>query len=227
MKNNLLSIVLLALTVSFTKAQSTETRSLSDFNEISIGEAIELTLVPGNTNVANIKTSNIDLEDVLLEIRGNTLKIGLGGTRHRNVDVEITLTYKTLGSLSISSAANVSTNGAIKASSLDITVSSAADAVLEISTNKLDIDISSAGELELSGTTTSQRVDVSSAGEYNGYDLDCEDTYVRAASAGSARVMASKKIEAKASSAGSIKYKGDPEKVYVSSNSGGSASQAH
>ena len=83
------------------------------------------------------------------------------------------------------------------------------------------------GELVLEGKASSQRAGVSSAGEYMGYDLDCEETYVRASSAGSARVSASKKIDAKASSAGSVKYKGNPDKVYVNASSGGSAKKAN
>lgn len=208
-------------------AQETETRSLSDFNEISVGEAIDVTLVPGNKNEAVVKVRNIDLEDVETDVRGGTLKIELSGNRYRNIDVEITLTYKSIDGIRVSSAADVVTKGAIKSPSLDILVSSAANAVLEIAAEKIDVEVSSSGDLELTGKTNSQRVSVSSAGDYDAYDLSCEEAYVRASSAGSARINASKKIDAKASSAGSIKYRGEPDKVYVNSSSGGDVDKSN
>ena len=220
-------IVLLAGSVVSVSAQESETRSLSDFSEVSVGEAISVVLIPGNKNEAVVKVRNIDLEDVETNVSGGRLKIELSGNRYRNIDVEISLTYKYIDEVSVSSAADVVTKGPIKSSSLDISVSSAADAELEINAEEIDIDVSSSGDLTVSGRTNSQRVSVSSAGDYDADDLDCDEAYVRASSAGSARIYASKKIDAKASSAGSVNYKGNPDKVYVSSSSGGDVNKSH
>lgn len=224
-----ITILFLIAIISFSTAiaQSVETRSLGSFSEVSVGEAITLILVPGSKNEAKIKTENIDLEDVETDVFGRRLKIGLSGNRHRNIDVTITLTYKSIEAIHVSSAADVVTRGAIKAEFLDLSVSSAGDAELEVEAKEIDVDVSSSGTLTLSGKSISQRVEVSSAGDYHGYDLQCEDVYARVSSAGTARVQASKKIDVKASSAGSVKYKGNPEKVYVSSSSGGHAGKSH
>lgn len=226
---NRISIVfLIALaSISTSIAQNVETRSLGSFSEVSVGEAISLTLVPGSKNEAKIKTDNIELDEVEMEIHGEKLKIGLSGNRYRNIDVDIVLTYKSIEGIYVSSAADVFTKGAIKADALDISVSSAGDAELEVDVNELDIDVSSSGNLTLTGKSISQRVEVSSAGDYHGYDLLCEDVYAKASSAGSVKVNASKQIEAKASSAGSVKYKGNAEKVHISSSSGGSTSKGN
>ena len=220
---NKLFVIIIFLTGSALSviAQETETRSLSDFSEVSVGEAISVTLIPGSKNEAVVKVRNIDLDDVETDVRGGTLKIELSGNRYRNIDVEITLTYKSIEGIHVSSAADVVTKGPIKSASLDISVSSAGKAELEIVAEKIDVDVSSSGDLELTGKTTSQRVSVSSAGDYYAYDLNCDEAYVRASSAGSAKINATNKIDAKASSAGSVKYKGEPDKVYVNSSSGG------
>lgn len=220
-------IILLTGSTLSVFAQETEIRSLSDFSEVSVGEAISVTLIPGNRNEAVVKVRNIDLEDVETDVRGGSLKIELSGNRYRNIDVEITLTYKSIDGIHVSSAADVVTKGPIKSASLDISVSSAAKADLEIVADKIDVEVSSSGDLELSGKTTSQRVSVSSAGEYHAYELSCDEAYVRASSAGSARINATKKIDAKASSAGSVTYKGEPDKVYVNSSSGGDVRKSY
>ena len=227
MKKVLTIIFLVAAMATTGLAQNTETRSLDDFSAISIGEAIKLVLVPGNKNEAKITADNVDLDEIETRVFGSKLKIELTGSRYKNIEVEIRLTYKSLEELSVSSAASVWTDGPIKTEDLEISVSSAGDARLDIDVNEVDVSASSSGNLVLKGKTISQRVGVSSAGVYKAYDLACEDAYVRASSAGSARVSASKKIDAKASSAGSIKYKGDPDKVYVNSSSGGSAGKAN
>jgi len=208
-------------------AQETETRSLSNFSEVSVGEAITVILVPGSKNEAVLKVKNIDLDDVLTNVSGSRLKIELKGNNHRNTDVEVTLTYKSIDAISVSSAADVFTRGPIKSASLEISVSSAGDAELDIVAEEVEVDVSSAGDLVLTGVTASQRASVSSAGDYDAYDLKCDEAYVRTSSAGSARVNASKKIDAKASSGGSIRYKGNPDKVYVSSNSGGDVNHSN
>jgi hypothetical protein len=226
--NRLFIIIILlvgsAVTVS---AQDTESRSLSDFSELSVGEAITLKLIPGNKNEAVLKVRNIDLEDVLTNVSGGRLKVELKGSHHGNIDVEIRLTYVTIDAISVSSAADVATEGPIKAASLDISVSSAGDADLDIIAEEIEVEVSSAGDLTLTGVIGSQRSSVSSAGDFDAYDLKCDDAYVRASSAGSARVSANKKIDAKASSGGSIRYKGNPDKVYVSSSSGGDVNHSN
>jgi len=217
-----LFIIILFISSTLTSlAQGEDSRALGNFNKISVGEAIHLILVPGNNNKADISTSNIDVEDVLTSIVGNNLKLELKGNRHSNVKVSITLTYKSINSVTASSASSVKTNGPIKADVLDVSVSSAGNANLDIVVDEVAIEVSSSGELSLSGIDKKQHVEVSSAGVYNGYDLNCEDSYARVSSAGSAKIVATKNIDAKASSAGSVKYKGNPDKVYVNSNSGG------
>jgi Putative auto-transporter adhesin, head GIN domain len=223
----LLIIILITASVSVVSAQATETRSLDDFNRLSVGEAISVTLIPGNKNEAVLTSKNVKLTDVETQISGNRLKIELRHNRNENVDVEIKLTYKSLEAISVSSAADVVTKGPVKSASLDITVSSAGNAELDIISNSIEVEVSSAAELRLEGKAESQRASVSSAGEYYAYDLDCEETYVRVSSAGSARVTATKEIDARASSGGTVKYKGDPDKVYVNSSSGGSAKKAN
>ena len=227
MKKSVLTLIMLVTVIFIGRAQRTTTRQLDDFSAVSVGEAIKLTLVPGNRNEAKITADNISLDKIETNIFAGQLKIELAGSRYQNIAVEIILTYKELEEVSVGSAARTTTKGPIKAEELEISVSSAGFAELEVDVESLDINVSSSGELVLEGKAKSQRVGVSSAGEYMAYDMECGETYVKASSAGSARVTATQKIDARASSAGSVRYKGDPDKVYVNSSSGGSARKSN
>ena len=86
----------------------------------------------------------------------------------------------------------------------------------------MEVDISSAGKLEAEGSVDEIEVDVSSAGSMHAYDLVAKKADLYASSAGSIKLSVTEEIKASASSGGSVKYKGNPEKERVSSSAGGS-----
>ena len=139
----------------------------------------------------------------------------------RSVDVTIWVTYRELDEIGISSAAKLIAKEPIKSESMEIDVSSAAKGEIALNVNELEIDISSAANLSLFGSANSMEVDISSAGSLVAYELVCKDAEVDVSSAGSAKVNVTERFEGGASSGGSIRYKGDPDKVQASSSSGG------
>ncbi len=221
MKKLLTIIIILGAGVTLL-AQEKDIRVLADFTKVDVGQAIRLTLVPGSKNEAEVKAgANISLQDVETEVRGSRLRIKILGSHQGSTRVTITLTYKSLSGLTISSAASVTTRGPIKADELEVEVTSAADARLEVEVKQLDVEVSSAADLTLHGKAVAQRVSVASAGKYDGDELTCEKVNVKVSSAGSARVSSHKELEAEANSGGTIKYRGNPEQVYVNTSSGG------
>ncbi len=238
-----LSLFLTALIVSFALlAQKETTRSLSSFTEISVNEGIDVYLKEGSKEEARIVIEgNIDMNEVLTEVSGGKLKIHLDGNNHRNVDVTIWVTYKSLSAVSVSSAGTVigqnrivtggdfrvSVSSAgdldldLKAKNLNISASSAGDATLKVDVTSVNASASSAGSIDISGAASSIDVEVSSSGSFGGYDLAVERAEVSASSGGSASVTVSEQLDARASSGGSIKYKGNP-RMDISTSSGGS-----
>ncbi len=241
MKKSYLITLLGILVAGFTFAQSEETRSLSSFSRISANEGIDVFIKQGDKEEARVVARNIDLDDVLTDVSGDRLKIHLYGDNHRNVDVEVYVTYKSVNALSASSAASlrseglIETNGdfdvdvssagdleaSIKADELSIDVSSAGDAELTVEVDAIEADVSSAGDIEITGSARMQDVQANSSGDYDAYDVESEEVDVSASSGGSIKVNVSQKVDARASSGGSVRYKGSPRYVDVSSSSGG------
>jgi len=214
--------------LSFTlEAQNKETRELENFTAVDVSEGIHVSLTKGNKELAIIEASGMSLEDVETEVSAGNLTIQLKRNHVRNVDVRINLTYVSLERLEVSSAADVDNSGTIEGEKLDLEVSSAGDAKLNVNVSDLYVEVSSAGDLSLSGSVKIQNISVSSAGKYHAYSLKSEEAYVKASSAGSAYLAVRGKIEATAHSAGKINYQGDPKKVYVSSKSGGNVKKAN
>ena len=244
MKNvkSILSLTALLAAFSFAAfAQESETRNLGSFTRVSAAEGIEVTLKQGSSNSAQITADNIDLEDVLTEVSGNKLKIHLEGNNHRNVDVEVTITYTgTLESLSSSSGSSITCMDKITAGDFDIDVSSAGSIEATISADDVDIDgsssgsveltlsaadvtidISSASTIKLNGDGNSLKVDASSAGTLLAGDFKVENADIEVSSGANAKVHVTGDLDGNASSGGSIRYSGSPH-VDVRTSSGGS-----
>jgi hypothetical protein len=214
-----LSGLFLVLTVF---AQSRETRNLSSFNELSVSEAVKVELVKGNSEKAEVEVSGTDAENVLTEVSGDRLKIHMANGNWRNVNAFVRLTYRNLEEIDVSSAGSVITESPITSDRLEMDVSSAGKANLVFNVGQMEVDISSAGNLSAEGEVEEIEVDVSSAGSMDAYDLECKSADLATSSAGSIKITVTEQLDATASSGGSIRYKGNPDKERVSSSSGGS-----
>ena len=178
-------------------------------------------VTPGDKEEAIVEVDGARLDNVITEVYGDRLKIKMERGNWRNVDVYVYVIYKSLDEIDVSSAADLVTNGTLVSDKLEVEVSSAGDAKLEIEVEELEVRVASAGDLSIAGKAKEQYVKVSSSGDYDGYDLESEFAEVDASSSGDARVNVSDKLEADASSSGSIYYRGNPTKVYADSSSGG------
>ncbi|MEO9967105.1 MAG: head GIN domain-containing protein [Reichenbachiella sp.] len=225
MKKIMILSMLTALTFG-AFAQETETRQFDNFSAIEVGTAIELIITQGNTNEAIVEVNDIDLEDVITEVRGSELNIkrrsrnNTNNTNNRG-EVVVRLTYKSIDELSVNSAASIYSKSVIKATDFELNASSAGNAELELDVTDLRVKVSSAGSLELSGTCASMDLDASSAGKLDGYDLVCGAIKADVSSGGSGRVSVKDKLEVDAGTGGSLYYKGDPDKVLADTNLGG------
>jgi len=217
----MLALGLCFVITSVARSQNKESRPLDNFNSLQVAEGIEVILHKGQSPQARVNTGNIDLDDVVTEVRNNQLKIYLRGSFQKHVEVSIDLTYVHLNEINLNSAAHLKAAEPIQSDRLDIQVSSAADGKLTLAVNQLNVDVSSAGSLTVSGHAVSQKVSVNSAAKFHAGRLVAERAEIDVGSAGTAQVNVSEFFEGKANSAGKIKYSGDPKKVHVSSNSGG------
>ncbi len=103
-----------------------------------------------------------------------------------------------------------------------ISASSAGDIKLEVYARRIDTNISSSGDITLDGEAEVLEADLSSAGDLNAYNLRVKEADVSVSSAGGADIYVTEKLVARASSAGNINYKGNPENVNVHTSSAGS-----
>ena len=240
MKNLFIAIALLVTTL-VVQAQNEEVRNLPSFDQISVGESIKLIIEKGNKNSARVEASGVDVEKVLTEVSGSSLKIHMDRGNFWRTDVSVYLTYKDdPSSVRVSSSASlkgkslvktdemlvkVSSSGKVElnvqANEVEVDASSSGRAMLGIDTDNLYVGVSSSGKVELQGNADYQKFKVSSSGRLQAFDLQSEKVNGDISSSGSAEVSVSKELIADASSSGKIYYRGNPDKVITDSSSSG------
>lgn len=203
-------------------AQEIEERSVGSFHEVRTGQAIDVYLKQGTKESVRVEVKGISASDVLTEVSGGRLKVFLDHGNYSSHTVKVYVTYVKLDNISASSASGVFSEGTITGDKLEINVSSAADVEVAVDVQEVIVSVSSSGDLEIKGRTKYLDVSASSAGGVDAFDLEAEQAKVRASSAGNAKVTATKEIDANASSGGSIRYRGNPERSQTDSSSGGS-----
>ena len=236
------SLIILSLFLSITIWAQSETRDLSSFSSVSVGESIDLILKKGSKESAKITVDDIPLDEVITDISGNSLKIYLEGNSYRNVDVTIVLTYVSLEGIKSSSSSSIRAEGEITAKgnfeikcsssgnitaeviaeSIEIDVSSSGDVDLVVDTDEMEIEVSSSGDIDIRGRAGSIEASASSSGSIDGYELICGDADLRTSSSASIKLTINGDLEARASSGSSIRYKGSTKRVDVDSSSGAS-----
>jgi hypothetical protein len=220
-------IVFLACITSTVFAQQTETRNLASFTGVKVSEGISVYLKKGDKESAKVEVTGTSPSNVITEVSGSYLKVHMREGNHRNVNVKVYVTYSSLEKLYASSAGNLYASETIKAPDMEINASSAGTIEVVVETGRLEARASSAGDVEVKGKARVVIMDASSAGEVDGYDLEADDAEVEASSGGSVKLSVKTGIDARASSGGSIRYRGNPDKSNTTSSSGGSVKKSN
>lgn len=123
-------------------------------------------------------------------------------------------------SIKASNAANVDLK--VETSELDLDISNAAKCILSVICSEINADVSGAARCNINGTTQALDVNSQSAAEFQSFGLECEDVEAETSSAASIEVTVTQSLQAKATSGGTMRYKGSPAYVKEDESSGGS-----
>jgi hypothetical protein len=227
MKNLSLITLLVALqTVAY--SQESQTRSIGQFSGVKVTEGIDVYLKKGDKENLRVEVTGTSINNVITEVSGSYLRVHMkdGGYRGK-VDVKVYVTYVMVDKLSASSAGSIFSESTLEAEDMEISASSAGSIEVTLQARSVEANVSSAGEIELQGKTTSLNIDASSAGQIDAYDLEAKKVDAEASSAGTLKITATDELSARASSGGSIRFHGNPNKSVTDSSSGGSVKKSN
>jgi Putative auto-transporter adhesin, head GIN domain len=220
MKNYILAGLFLFLASAVLSQQTVisdpnvETRQASGFHAIEVSNAIDLFLSQsGHESIAVSAKEIKDRDRIRTEVVAGVLKIWFDNKGWKwekgNKHLRAYVSFQTLDKLEASGASDVQVDGQISSDKLDIRLSGASDFKGIVQVEELSIDQSGASDVQISGKASSLRIEASGASDVKGYELTSEKCTVQASGASDIQITVNKELNAHASGASSVNYKGE------------------
>lgn len=228
--------ILLAMAVlfSFTAISQTihdanaEVRSVSGFKGVSVTSAIDLYISQGSTEAVAVSAKDTKVRDrIKTEVKDGVLHISFDGRDWKNWSMgdqkmKAYVTVKNINVLEGSGASDIKVSGTLKSDNLKLEFSGASDFEGTVEVKNVQINVSGASDVKIRGNATNANIDMSGASDFKGYDFKIDYCKAEISGAGDMQINVNKELEAEASGASSIKYRGDA--TITKSHSSGASS---
>jgi len=188
-------------------------RSIGSFHAIKVNNAIDLYLSQSDEEALAVSAVKPEFRDrIKTVVEDGVLKITYDDDMRwwkGNKKLKVYVSFKTLDKLTASGASDVIVSGTIKANELAISMNGASDFKGAIEASVLTVNLSGASDAVVQGKVTSLRVDADGASDFKGFDLLADSCNVDASGASGINVTVNKELNARASGASDVRYKGD------------------
>jgi hypothetical protein len=188
-------------------------RAVKGYHGIEVSSAINLYLSQGEEETVAVSARDIKWRDrIRTEVVDGILKIWLDGKGWSMGNNKLTayVSFTTLDKLVAGGASDVYVDGVIIGDRLDLELSGASDFKGAIKVGELHLDQSGASDTHITGIVSGLAVIQSSgASDVKGYDLAVQHCNAHASGASDIRITVNKELNANATGASSIYYKGE------------------
>jgi Putative auto-transporter adhesin, head GIN domain len=205
-----------------------QVRQVKDFIGIDVSGAIDVYLSQSNEEAVAISGSDIDIVNkIKTEVRNGVLHIffdnnGLNFRNWGNSKLKAYITFKNIEKIISAGACNIIAAQPIHANTLLIDLSGASDFKGEVNATTISIDASGAASIKITGKAEQAKIDCSGASDVKGYGLVLNYCKARSSGASSISITVNKELNADASGASDIYFKGDANTKNISSSGGSS-----
>ena len=190
-----------------------EVRTLSgSFHAIKISGGMDLYLSQSSTESIAVSASEERYKAAIKTVVENgTLRIYYEGEKLwgvKNRKLKVYLSFRDLDKIDASGATDVHVAGTITVPSLDMVLSGACDFKGAVKVDKLNMDLSGASDVKISGSAVNVKIESSGASDVKGFDLVSEFCTAKASGASDINITVNKELNAYASGASDIYFKG-------------------
>ena len=201
----------------------TQNRTItSNFNAIKVQQGITVYLTQGDETSLKVEADDNIIDLLKTEVKNNELKIYFEKNVYRAKARNVYLTTANISKINSSSGSEVKSENTIKTDDLTLDSSSGSSIQLTVNSNSIDCGTSSGASMHLKGTTSNFIASSSSGSSINAKKLEAENVTAKTSSGASMDIYVNGKLNAHASSGGSIDYYGKPTEINKDTSSGGS-----
>jgi hypothetical protein len=199
-------------------------RSVGDFTGIKVSGGVGVYLSQGNENAVAISCSDEkNIDKVVTEVKNGILHIYVEKTPSNNwnwksYSIKAYITIKQLEKIYASGASVIKLVETFNVNNLKIDLSGASALKGDIKANSFTLDASGASAITLTGKSTTANFDLSGASVVKALEFEIDNCKVDATGASSISINVSKQLDAEASGASSIRYKGEATTKNINSS---------
>lgn len=194
-----------------------EVRSVGSFHAIRISNAFEVWINQGNEDAVAVSASKPEYrEKIITKVENGVLIIRLEDDKKfwKNFNngkqkLKAYVSIKKIDRLDVSGACNVYFEDGLSAEGLTVELSGASDMKGKLDVKTLKVDINGASSASISGNAPTLDIEASGASDFKGYDLVTNFCDAKASGASSINITVNKELNANASGASSVRFKGD------------------
>jgi len=222
MRNNnriiMLTAAAMLLLTGFTFSvcgQSSEERSVPDFDGLAVAVPGEIYLVQGPTPKLIVEGTDRVLEDLITEVRNGQLTIRLPNRWNfrRNDELTVYVTMPEIKNITMSGSARLFADTPVRADRITITISGSGRVEInDFAANDLTTTISGSGRLKLGGSHNLERskIVISGSGRAEFENLPAEKVEATISGSGTCSVKAISDLNVRISGSGRVIYTGSP-----------------
>ena len=184
------------------------------FHAINVSNAFDVYLTQGNDEAVAVSASEQKFRDrIKVEVKDGVLHIRYeDGFRFNSGKMKLKayISFKDIDKLTVSGACDVFVLKTLTADKLDINLSGASDLKGKIEIKDgLNVNISGASDMKVSGKASKLDVEASGASDFKGYEFSTDYCTAKASGASSVQITVNKELNAHASGASDVHYKGE------------------
>lgn len=220
------SLLFAGLLTTTAFAQHVESRTVSNFNGVDAGGVFEVELAQGAACSVQLDVYDAALlPKIKTEVRKGVLYIESKDLENVKGKLKVIITAPAYGKISLSGAAHGHSTTDIKSDAICIDCSGAAHLDLSLAAGSANIDASGASSLNLKGTAQKVYMDVSGSADVKAANFVTGNLDVEASGAAHLDVNATQHLDASASGASQVSYKGEPAERQIDISGAASVSK--
>lgn len=185
--------------------------AILDFDRLEMGDAFIIHVEQSSVFSVKAKGDRRNINDLEVDKIGTTLRIRYRHSENRQYATHITITLPYVRGINFSGASSSTVTGFNEVAEMDFTLSGASVSQLEVESQTLHFNISGASRLTATGKAVSIDATVSGASIFSAFGLETEEATLEASGASKANVLTLTTLNATASGASHILYRGAPQ----------------
>lgn len=207
-------------------------REVGSFQGIEVGTGVELLLTEGTAEEVAVSASSTEFRDkIVTKVENGVLKIhyetktGAINRRKESKYLKAYVSYKTLNLLHATTGAEVKIQGVLRASALDMKANTGATIKGEVDVAALKVEQSTGSKITLTGKASALDIEGGTGSKFSSEDFVTTDCNVKVSTGAQVTLTAQSGLQVKASTGGSVKYKGNAVIKELKTSTGGSVTK--